>query len=180
MHPAICDVLKNVAESEHFINDVADWIESLPRHMQSFKSFDKDCTSRIFEGLPSYEAHVIFSHLDPQSFYQVYPWYCMALASRLRLSYLELVGLQTTFDLHPKSHYYFDIVFKSILMMETKLGEELISHHCGYRFEYFILSSMFEMQGKFATLLCRFIDYKTLELHSWDKWVNIIDKNVLT
>ena len=176
MRKAICNVLKSVDESEQFINDVANWINDLPPELQTFQRFDRSYKSRAFQGLPGYEARVIPSHVDPQSFYQIYRWYCMQLASRFRLSYVELVSLQTTFDLFPKSHYYFAVAAESLLRLDTKYGHAIISRHRGYRFGFFILNLMFHMQGRFSTPPCRFNDYKSFELPTYNNWMEMIDK----
>ena len=177
MRKSIYNVLQSVDESEHFINDVADWMEWLPRNIQSFKYFDEEYNSCTFKGLPSYEDYVIPSHTDPQSFNQIYRWYCMQLISRFWLSYLELVSLETTFNLFPKLHYYFADVVESILRMNANFGDRIMSQHCGHRLEFFILNLMFEMQGQFVTPPFRFNDYKIIEVPKWNEWVDIIDKN---
>ena len=107
--------------------------------------------TKTFEELISYKAYVNSTHVDPQSFHQIYRWYLMAISHCYHLSYGEIVSLQTTFDFMLKSHYYLGVVCESFLRMDVNVGNRILSFHQGYALGYFIFSIMHEMKDRFLS-----------------------------
>ena len=174
MRKSICNVLEKVDVYERFIEFVVGWCGKLSNGEREYQHSYIDCHGLFtFDGFQGYEARAYPCHVDPQSFHMVYRWYVPALARRFRLSYGEVISVATTFDVMAKSHYFFSVVAESLLRANGEWMDTIMNHHRGFAFGYYILVTMHEIKGRTPLPPCRFNDYKSFDLMTYEEWEKV-------
>jgi hypothetical protein len=170
---AICDGLRKVDQALPFVKYIIEWCSGLTESERQLSVASiHETHQRDYNDMTDYEASVHACHLDPQSFHLVYKWYLPKLTRRFRLSYGEIVSLQTTFDAMAKSHYYFGAAAASMLRAPTRLMDAIISEHRGYQFGFYVVALIREIKGRVPTSPCRFNDYQTFDVTSYVDWLS--------
>ena len=174
MRKSICNVLEKVNVYERFIKFVVGWCSKLSNGEREYQHSYINCHGLFtFDGFQGYEARAYPCHVDPQSFHMVYRWYVPALARRFRLSYGEVISVATTFDVMAKSHYFFSVVAESLLRANGEWMDTIMNHHRGFAFGYYILVTMHEIKGRTPLPPCRFNDYKSFDLMTYEEWEKV-------
>lgn len=179
MRKSICTSLATVNHEYSFVNCVVSYVNGIDIASRVYTSESiRKLDSVTYSGIDSLDGVSTSCHLDPQSFFQIYLFYIPLLTKHFRLSFGELVSLQTTFDVMAKTHYYFGALSEYMLSVDVKWIHNIIQYHRGYRIGYFFLKVMESMQKSVKSIPpVRFNDYKTFECPNYTLWRKSCEKN---
>ncbi len=174
MRKSICDSLRTLQKEEAFISSVIGRLKQMPDASREYNATSLESLEPTsFVGIKDFPALSYNCHLDPQSFYGIYKWYLPALARHFRLSFGEIISVQTTFDCMAKSHYHFAVVAEYLVYGPQRVFDTVFHQYRGFSFGYFILQMMLCVSKVVSNPPSRFNDYKTFndcpDYSSWEE-----------